>query len=49
MDKTVNRIAQLLQAPPAVPEGDFYPMQAMLDSTIALYKHLFLSPRRAIG
>lgn len=46
MDKTVNHIAQLLQHPVTVPQGDFYPLQAMLDSTIALYKNLFLAPRR---
>lgn len=49
MDKTVNDIAQLLQHPVTVPQGDFYPLQAMLDSTIALYKSLFLAPRRPIA
>lgn len=46
MDKTVNHIAQLLQHPVTVPQGDFYPLQSMLDNTIALYKSLFLAPRR---
>lgn len=47
MDANVNRIEQLLQQPVAVPQGDFYPLQAMLDSTIDVYKTLFLAPRRA--
>jgi len=46
IDKTVMRIAQLLVQPVAVPQGDFYPLQAMLDSTLDLYKDLFLAPRR---
>ena len=46
MDATVMHIAQLLQQPAAVPQGDFYPLQAMLDNTLELYKNLFLAPRR---
>ena len=46
MDATINHIAHLLQHPVPVPQGDFYPLQAMLDSTLDLYKSLFLAPRR---
>lgn len=49
MDATVRRVAQLLQQPVPVPQGDFYPLQAMLDDTLELYKNLFLAPRSASG
>lgn len=49
MDANVLRIAQLLQHPVPVPQGDFYPLQAMLDATLDLYKDLFLAPRNASG
>ncbi|MHB8914595.1 MAG: glycosyltransferase [Thiobacillus sp.] len=49
MDATVNRIANLLQQPVSVPQGDFYPLQAMLEDTLDLYKNLFLAPRNASG
>lgn len=47
IDANVNRIAQMLQHPVPVPQGDFYPLQDMLDSTLDVYKKLFLAPRRA--
>lgn len=46
IDRTVMRVAQMLEHPVAVPQGDFYPLQAMLDSTLDLYKDLFLAPHR---
>lgn len=49
IDATVIQLAQLLQQPGPVPRGNFFPLQAMLDSTLALYKDLFLAPRNAIS
>ena len=47
IDATVIRIANLLQQPVAVPQGDFYPLEAMLDATLDLYKNVFLAPRNS--
>ena len=47
IDATVIRIANLLQQPVAVPQGDFYPLQAMLDATLDLYKNVFLAPHNS--
>jgi glycosyltransferase involved in cell wall biosynthesis len=46
IDATTQRIAQLLQHPEPVPAGDFFPLQAMLDQTVALYEQLARTPRR---
>ena len=46
IDETCQRIAQLLQAPEGVPAGEFFPLQAMLDRTLALYAQLVRTPRR---
>lgn len=46
LDETCQRIAQLLQQPHAVPEGDFFPLRAMLERTLALYDQLARAPRR---
>ena len=46
LDETCQRIAQLLQHPEPVPAGDFFPLQAMLDQTLALYEQLARAPRR---
>ncbi|WP_296752286.1 glycosyltransferase family 4 protein [Thiobacillus sp.] len=46
LDETCQHIAQLLQHPEAVPAGDFFPLQAMLDQTLALYEQLARAPRR---
>jgi len=46
LDETCQRIAQLLQQPAAVPIGEFFPLQAMLDQTLALYSQLARTPRR---
>jgi len=46
IDETCQRIARLLQQPDPVPTGDFFPLQAMLDQTLALYEQLARTPRR---
>ncbi len=45
IDETCQRLAQLLQNPEPVPEGDFFPLQNMLDQTLALYEQLDRTPR----
>ncbi|MCA1977698.1 MAG: glycosyltransferase family 4 protein [Thiobacillus sp.] len=40
-----RRIGHLLEAPPPVPAGDFFPLSAMLDQTIALYERMARTPR----
>ena len=40
-ENTLTRLASLLQHPPAVPRGDFYPLQSMLNVTLAVYETLF--------
>jgi glycosyltransferase involved in cell wall biosynthesis len=45
IDDTLTHITQLLQHPVRVPAGDFYPLQSMLDQTLALYEELICSPR----
>lgn len=45
IDETCQRLAQLLQNPEPVPEGDFFPLQNMLDQTLALYQQLDRTPR----
>ncbi len=45
MDDTIRRIAELLQQPVPVPAGDFYPLQSMLDRTLAVYEELARTPR----
>lgn len=49
LGNTVIRIAELLQNPATVPSGDFYPLQSMLDKTLALYEALFREPRNNNG
>ncbi|MBN8761280.1 MAG: glycosyl transferase [Thiobacillus sp. SCN 64-35] len=44
-DASCQRIGQLLANPQPVPEGDFFPLQAMLDQTLALYEQLTRAPR----
>jgi glycosyltransferase involved in cell wall biosynthesis len=46
IDESCQRIAHLLQHPEPVPKGDFFPLQAMLDQTLALYEQLARAPRR---
>ncbi len=46
IDETGQRIAHLLQHPEPVPAGDFFPLQAMLEQTLALYAQLARTPRR---
>ena len=46
IDNTVRRIADLLQHPVPVPTGDFYPLQAMRDRTLAVYEELVRTPRK---
>ena len=46
IDETCQCIAHLLQHPEPVPAGDFFPLQAMLDKTLALYEQLARTPRR---
>jgi len=46
IDEACQRIAQLLQQPEPVPVGDFFPLRAMLDQTLALYEQLARTPRR---
>jgi glycosyltransferase involved in cell wall biosynthesis len=45
IDETCQRIDHLLQHPEPVPVGDFFPLQAMLDQTLALYEQLARTPR----
>lgn len=45
LDETSRRLAQLLDQPPPVPAGDFYPLREMLDNTLALYAQLARTPR----
>ena len=45
LDTTARRIAGLLQRPEPVPEGDFYPLDAMLAKTLDLYESLAHAPR----
>jgi len=45
LDESCQRIAQLLQHPEPVPAGEFFPLQAMLDQTLALYAQLVRTPR----
>ena len=46
IDETCQRIDHLLQQPEPVPVGEFFPLQAMLDQTLALYEQLARTPRR---
>ena len=46
IDEACQRIAQLLLHPEPVPSGEFFPRQAMLDQTVALYEQLARAPRR---
>ncbi|MGE5318982.1 MAG: glycosyltransferase [Hyphomicrobiaceae bacterium] len=46
IDESCQRLVQLLQHPEPVPAGDFFPLQAMLDQTLALYEQLARAPRR---
>ncbi|MBW8328797.1 MAG: glycosyltransferase family 4 protein [Thiobacillus sp.] len=46
IDEACQRIVHLLQQPEPVPAGDFFPLQAMLDQTLALYEQLARTPRR---
>jgi glycosyltransferase involved in cell wall biosynthesis len=46
IDASCQRIDQLLQKPLPVPSGDFFPLRAMLDQTVALYEQLARTPRR---
>jgi glycosyltransferase involved in cell wall biosynthesis len=45
IDAACEKIAQLLQQPEPVPQGDFFPLQNMLEQTVALYERLARSPR----
>ena len=45
IDEAGDKIAQLLQQPEPVPAGDFFPLQNMLEQTVALYEQLARSPR----
>jgi glycosyltransferase involved in cell wall biosynthesis len=46
IDDACQRITRLLQQPDPVPAGEFFPLQAMLDETLALYEQLARTPRR---
>jgi len=46
INASYQRIAHLLQHPEPVPAGDFFPLQAMQDQTVALYEQLSRTPRR---
>jgi glycosyltransferase involved in cell wall biosynthesis len=46
IDETCQHITHLLQNTEPVPVGDFFPLQAMLDQTLALYEQLARAPRR---
>lgn len=45
IDESCRRAGQLLTQPPAVPDGDFFPLRAMLDQTLALYEQIARAPR----
>jgi glycosyltransferase involved in cell wall biosynthesis len=45
LDASCLRIGPLLTHPQPVPEGDFFPLRAMLDQTLALYEQLARAPR----
>ena len=45
LDDACRKIAQLLQLPEPVPAGDFFPLRAMLEQTVALYEQLAAAPR----
>ncbi|MHB1091298.1 glycosyltransferase family 4 protein [Thiobacillus sp.] len=45
IDATCQRVAQLLQSAEPVPPGDFFPLQTMLDQTLALYGQMVRAPR----
>ena len=45
LDDACQKIAHLLQQPEPVPEGDFFPLRAMLEQTVALYEQLAAAPR----
>ena len=45
IDETCRHITSLLQHAEAVPDGDFFPLQAMLDQTVAVYEQLDRTPR----
>jgi glycosyltransferase involved in cell wall biosynthesis len=45
IDAACEKIAQLLQQPEPVPAGDFFPLQNMLEQTVALYEQVARSPR----
>ncbi|MDT3705250.1 MAG: glycosyltransferase family 4 protein [Thiobacillus sp.] len=44
IDEACQTIAQLLQEPEPVPQGDFFPLKSMLDQTLALYRQLARTP-----
>lgn len=46
IDESCQKIVQLLQQVIPVPEGDFFPLQAMIDQTVMLYEQLARAPRR---
>jgi hypothetical protein len=45
LDDACQNIAQLLQQPEPVPDGDFFPLRAMLEQTVSLYEQLAAAPR----
>lgn len=45
LDASCQRTGSLLAHPQPVPEGDFFPLRAMLDRTLALYEQLARAPR----
>lgn len=45
LGEATRRIGHLLEALPPVPAGDFFPLAAMLDQTIALYERMARAPR----
>lgn len=45
LGESCRRIGQLLEQPPAVPSGHFFPLQAMLDQTLELYARMARAPR----
>jgi glycosyltransferase involved in cell wall biosynthesis len=47
IDSATQRIARLLDCPETVPAGDFFPLQAMLEQTLAVYEDLASVPRRS--
>lgn len=46
LDDACQRISQLIQHAEPVPAGDFFPLSAMVDRTLALYAQLARAPRR---